>query len=118
MVGNYKMENILSADELNKQGLDADKAGDKAKAFELYRKAAAMGHASAQYNLGLCYGNGEGVKQDYKKAAKWYRKAAEQGDPSAQFNLSTCYENGEGVQENMIKAAYWLNKWEEQRNNP
>ena len=77
MVGNYKMENILSADELNKQGLDADKAGDKAKAFELYRKAAAMGHASAQYNLGLCYGNGEGVKQDYRKAAKWYRKVAQ-----------------------------------------
>ena len=35
--------------------------------------SAEQGHASAQYNLGLKYGNGQGVPQDYKEAVKWTR---------------------------------------------
>ena len=30
----------------------------------------------AQYNLGLSYATGEGVRQDYTKAFAWYRRAA------------------------------------------
>jgi len=26
----------------------------------------------AQFNLGICYSNGEGVKQDYKESYYWY----------------------------------------------
>lgn len=52
-------------------------AGNYQKKFEIVRKAADQGDASAQYNLGVMYVNGEGVTQDYKQAAKWYRKAAE-----------------------------------------
>ena len=33
----------------------------------------------AQYNLGVCYYNGDGVAQSYAEAVKWFRKAAEQG---------------------------------------
>ncbi len=33
----------------------------------------------SQFNLALCYVNGDGVPQDKVEAAKWYRKAAEQG---------------------------------------
>ena len=44
--------------------------------------------------LGCCYGDGEGVEQDYAKAAEWLKKAAEQGHPRAQYNLgpSLCNE--------------------------
>lgn len=44
-----------------------------------YRKAAEQGDADAQYNLGFCYYNGNGVTQSYTEAVKWYKKAAKQG---------------------------------------
>ena len=62
-----------------------------------YRKAAEQGYADAQYNLGFCYCEGEGVSQDYTQAVYWLRKAAEQGNADAQFLLEGCYCYGEGV---------------------
>ena len=62
-----------------------------------YRLAAGQGHASAQYNTGVLYENGQGVTHDFKEAAKWYRRAADQGHASAQFNMGVMYENGHGV---------------------
>ena len=46
------------------------------------------GRATAQYNLGVSYANGEGVKKDPVKAARWYRKAAEQGHAGAEKALT------------------------------
>ena len=44
-----------------------------------YQKAAEQGHADAQFNPGVAYENGRGVKYDYAEAVRWYQKAAEQG---------------------------------------
>ena len=33
-------------------------------------KAAEQGNAEAQYNLGMCYANGDGVAKDMKEAVK------------------------------------------------
>ena len=52
---------------------------DDAEAVRWYRKAAKQGYAKAQYNLGVAYENGQGVKQDHDEAVRWYLKAAEQG---------------------------------------
>ena len=41
---------------------------DKAKAVELYTKAAGRGHEGAQFNLGKMYFRGDGVAQDAPKA--------------------------------------------------
>ena len=57
------------------------------KDFKRFRKAAKQGDPQAQYNLGLCYYKGLGVKQDDRKADKWIRKAAEQGNKDAQNHL-------------------------------
>ena len=38
--------------------------------FKEYRKAAKKGDAEAQFNLGNCYYNGEGVKQNNKAAVE------------------------------------------------
>ena len=38
------------------------------EAFTLFKELAEQGDASAQYNLGLMYDNGEGVRQDYGQA--------------------------------------------------
>ncbi len=48
------------------------------KAAARYRKAAEQGDANAQFNLGVCYNQGQGVDKDPKAAVAWYRKAAEQ----------------------------------------
>ena len=75
-----------------------------------YYKAANQGDVTAQYNLGVCYHNGNGVAKDYAKAVYWYSKAANQGHASAQCNLGFCYKNGEGVTKNYAKAVYWYSK--------
>ena len=71
--------------------------------------AAEQGYAEAQYNLGVMYGYGRGVVQNYKEAVKWYRLAAEQGFADAQFNLGVMYCSGQGVLEDSIQAYAWLN---------
>lgn len=43
-----------------------------------FSKAAEGGNVGSMYNLGVCYHNGMGVKQDYLKAAYWFEQAAMQ----------------------------------------
>jgi TPR repeat protein len=68
--------------------------------FQEIKAKAERGNARAQYNLGLCYKNGEGVEKDYVEAVKWFRKAAEQGHAGSQFMLGARYYYGEGVEKN------------------
>jgi len=72
-----------------------------------YKLAAEQGDASAQYNLGVMYKDGEGVPQDYKTAVKWYRIAAEQGNASAQTLLGAMYGKGQGVIQDYKTAVKW-----------
>lgn len=65
------------------------------------------GDAEAQYQMGLVYENGSGVKQDHAAAAEWYRKAAEQGHAIAQYFLGFLYEIGKGVpQSHLMRFAF------------
>ena len=75
---------------------------------------ATQGDARAQYSLGLCYFNGDGVKSDHEKAVFWYTKAAEQGNATAQHSLGISYYNGNGVEKDDEKTVYWLIKAAEQ----
>ena len=83
--------------------------GDYTQAARLFRPLAEQGIASAQFNLGVMYANGQGLPQDYQAALKWYRRAAEQGDASAQNNLGLMYEKGRGVRRDFIRAHMWFN---------
>ncbi len=60
-----------------------DKVGDEKKAMELYHKAANQDQPDAQYNLGVCYLNGTGVKRDRAQAVYWCSEAADQGHEDA-----------------------------------
>ena len=80
------------------------------KAAYWWEKAAEQGHSNAQYNIGVCYSNGEGVEQSYSKAIYWYKKAAEQGNSDAQYNIGVCYYNGDGVEQSKTKAIFWFRK--------
>ena len=73
------------------------------------REHAAKGEAAAQFNLGVMYGEGQGVTRDHAEAVRWYRKAADQGDADAQFNLGVMYDIGQGVTQDYVLAHMWLN---------
>lgn len=72
---------------------------------KLYMELAQKGIAEGQYNLGVCYEQGDGVQQDFKQAVYWYKKAAEQGHAKAQYNLGVCIYNGYGTESNHAEAA-------------
>lgn len=74
------------------------------------QNAAEQGNVIAQFNLGLCYNKGTGVKKDRAKAAVWYQKAATQGNADAQNILGDCYFRGRGVSQDYGKAVQWYQK--------
>ena len=84
--------------------------------FNATKILAEQGYASAQYNLGLMYANGDGVAENDQEAVRWYKLAAEQGDADAQHNLGLMYENGDGVAENDQEAVRWFRLAAEQGN--
>jgi len=84
------------------------------EASRWYQKAAEQGDADAQFNLGVRYGCGRGVRQDDVEATRWYRKAAEQGYSDAQLSLGFMYVNGRGVKQDDVQAARWYRKAAEQ----
>ncbi len=65
---------------------------DLAQAAALYERAAKLGNAEAQFNLGNMYLLGEGVPRDDDWAFTWFREAAHQGHPLAQKNVDQFYK--------------------------
>ena len=80
------------------------------QATNWWLKSAEKGHAAAQYNLGLCYSKGRGVREEHKQAGKWYLKAAKQDFIEAQVTLAKCYLEGLGVSKDPNEAKVWMNK--------
>jgi len=81
---------------------------DFREALKWFHKAAEQGSASAQYNLGVMYANGRGVREDPDEAVRWYRKAAELGNASAAFNLGVMCEQGLAVPQDDVEAWKWF----------
>lgn len=52
---------------------------DKAKAFELFNKSAALGSSGAMFFVGVMYANGDSVPVDEKKAMEWLEKSDKAG---------------------------------------
>ena len=89
------------------QALAHREEGDITQSARLFRPLAEQGNAMAQYNLGVLYATGQGVKRDYREAAKWYRRAAAQGVVHAQHKLGNLYLQGHGVPRNAELAHLW-----------
>ena len=111
---------------------------DKTKAKELLEKAANQGHeeskkllfefggmsehvqellkkanggdSNAQYDLGSCYWNGNGVATNLNEAFYWYKKSAENGNYNGENALGNCYNWGKGVEQNYTLAMDWYLK--------
>jgi TPR repeat protein len=84
--------------------------GDYQAAFEEWLPLAELGDAEAQFNLGVMYDEGAGIKQDLATAASWYRKAAEQGFVDAQTNLGMMYYEGQGIPRDLAAATEWFRR--------
>jgi TPR repeat protein len=79
--------------------------------FPSLREVLAMpGDASALYDLGLVYANGQGALRDDTEAARWFRIAADQGYPPAQYALARMYGAGQGVGKDIAQALAWYRK--------
>lgn len=72
----------------------AKKAQDQERIVVLYARAAALDYAPAQYELGRCFEEGQGVPQrDFVVAASWFQRAADQNFAPAQYYVGHCYTN-------------------------
>ncbi|MCL2757666.1 MAG: hypothetical protein FWD43_06275, partial [Coriobacteriia bacterium] len=86
----------------------------KFTSFEEALELAEQGDAEAQFYVGGCYYNGEGVDKDYGEAVKWYRMAGEKGNAMAQCDVGMCYHFGDGVGIDLTEAVKWYRKAAEQ----
>lgn len=84
--------------------VDASNNGKYAEAFKLFKPLAENGDAQAQFNIGVSYQYGLGVKKNFNQAINWYKKALEKGNPKAQNNLGNMYFQGEGVTQDYTEA--------------
>lgn len=81
---------------------------DYAKAAKWFEEASHNGSSNAQYNLGVLYHQGLGVRKDTAKAIELYRVAASNNHPEALYNLAIAYVEGVGVEYNpQIAATYF-----------
>jgi TPR repeat protein len=74
-----------------------------------------MTDPQVQYDLGVMYFSGIGVKKDLKTALRWFEMAAHQGHPRAQNDLAVMLLKGKGIDKpNSAKAYVWFLRAAEQ----
>lgn len=86
-----------------------DDATEPEKVWEIVRKAAEEGIASAQCLLGIAFERGIGVSRDLPESNRWLSMAAEQGFATAEFLMFTHAEWGVGMDPDPIVAEKLLN---------
>jgi hypothetical protein len=76
--------------------------------LEVMQSNAAAGDAFAQFELGVCYQEGQKTPKDPARALEWFRKAAAAGLSEAQFNLGALLTNGVDAPRDLKEAAGWF----------
>lgn len=121
--GVYSREGVLERRDYTKENIEQiyknaanwyEKAAAQGHAQAQFKLEAIQGGAEAQFKLGKRYEKGEGMPQDYVETANWYRMAAEQGFAEAQNKLGFMYGNGKGVRKDDVEAVKWYRKAAEQ----
>lgn len=93
-----------------KDGASAYRRGDYESALREFKPLAEQGDPSAQFNLGLMYLKGHGVKMDGTQAVVWLRMSALQGLDVAEYSLGQSYYFGWGLAKDDQQAAHWILK--------
>jgi len=108
-VANLLRAQAVDADTVFKEGLAVYQtiSPNHARAASLFQQAADLGHAGAQYYLGMLYEKGTGVPKDLATALKWYGQSATNGYAEAGVTLGDFYSNGLDVKQDYIEALVW-----------
>jgi len=91
-------------------GLAAGMTSPEVMKYNTTSAYARNGDPTAQYNLGVCFSSGLGVKEDPAQAVSWWRKSAAQGFAPAMFNLGYSYMNGIGTKPDLALGVSWYRK--------
>jgi len=97
---------VTHADALD-DGQAAFDAKHYQEAFKLWQPLADKGNPDAEYNLGLLYMNGLGVKKNNRLALMWFTRAGQQGLADAQYNAGVMFYLGKGVYPSYKSAIAW-----------
>ena len=81
----FLFSSVVFGDDFQ-DGFDAHQKEDYRTAPRLWLPLAEQGHASAQFNLGLMYEDGQGVPQDYVSAHMWMNLSGSNGHKDAVTN--------------------------------
>ena len=81
----FLFSSVVFGDDFQ-DGFDAYDRNDYKTAYKLWLPLAEQGNASAQYNLGVMYDNGQGVPQDYVLAHMWWNLSGSNGFKDAVTN--------------------------------
>ncbi len=84
------------------------------EARDWWGKAAAQGHALAQYHLGDLHADGRYLPRNNATALDWYRKSAQAGLAQAQHRLGALQLRGWGAPADAKAGAAWIIKAAEQ----
>ena len=87
------------------------------RAYQCFRKAAALGDAWGASNLGWCLESGTGCTADPAQALWLYEQAAEMGYQPALCNAGFCYQQGIGTRKDPEKAVEYFRKAAAQQNS-
>jgi TPR repeat protein len=100
----FNLSFAQNAEELNNQSKELLSKRDYEKAFPILRKAAELGNAEAQYNLGYFLQNGVEISKNENEAFQWYKKSSENGFNDGHYAMMMAYANGSGTEINHEKA--------------
>ena len=93
-----------AADILQQDGINILATRNMDEDFAHWKQAAEKGDAEGLYYMGVYYGTGDIVSQDYKKSITYFEQAADKGHLDAIFQLGVYYMFGFGVKKDMHKA--------------
>ena len=89
---------------------EAKSSSEKTAEIAKYWTPAHRGNAEAQYKLGLCYANGNGIAADDTIARQWFTKSANADYAPAQVNLCSWMVEGKGGPQDAILGLSYCEK--------
>ena len=100
------ISNVIYASSFD-EGLNLSQKGDFKNAYIKWYPIAKQGNRDAQFQIGLMYSFGNGVKVDHLESIKWIKLAGNNGNRTAQLFLGDLYFDGKNVRQNFIEAEKW-----------
>jgi hypothetical protein len=111
---NKDASELVAQKDVDRETEIASNRAQEIKPQDKILKTNELSDAHAQFERGLKFRHGIGVKKDITEAIMWYKKAAKQGHQEASFNLGVIFSGNKIVPQNNAKALRWLMKSAEQ----